>query len=291
MKKQNIFLILLLSVVFLISGCSENLSEKETKEIYDITSESVELYVDKLIGQAIENTKGIHLEKIIAQEDTLLLKRDTYLKPIANISADVIVSIDGDSLKEKEESFNKFIDEISKITAQEKENNATMRMTSLNIFDSEKNFLDQAEYAQVDEEINKLTIKQDAKLDDLDKKLYEIGIKNINKHFEKVEGGDPTKDDYYISRLGIRDGRLVLEARIYTRIDGDNMSEDEEFIEYNKTLEQISKDILSDIKANKDIMAILKDYNVEDLTLIYDSPNYSGHPWKIEEPLVNDLKI
>ena len=60
-----------------------------------------------------------------------------------------------------------------------------MRMTSLNIFDSERNFLDQAEYAQVDEEINKLTIKQDAKLDDLDKKLYEIGIKNINKHFEK----------------------------------------------------------------------------------------------------------
>ena len=69
------------------------------------------------------------------------------------------------------------------------------------------------------------------------------------------------------------------------------MSEDEEFIEYNKTLEQISKDILSDIKVNKDIMAILKDYNVEDLTLIYDSPNYSGHPWNIEEPLVYDLKI
>ena len=92
-------------MVFLVSGCSENLSEKETKEIYDITSESVELYVDKLIGQAIENTKGIHLEKIIAQEDTLLLKRDTYLKPIANISADVIVSIDGDSLKEKKKAL------------------------------------------------------------------------------------------------------------------------------------------------------------------------------------------
>lgn len=242
--------------------------EGDLKEIYEIKTSDVDEYLSSITKKTLENIEGVQLKEIKVKEDSLRLQRDSYKKTVANMVGDIYLEID--SSKEKEASLEEFREKLMDSMETINTHRSLSRIGKINIIEEGDLSSDPIVFTGSDEEIKNLLAKQDEDLNKLDKSIFDIASKNLNVDFNKVEGGDPLKDDYSIIRLGLEDGQLVVETRIFGFLKEGDLTEEEKIQAYKSSLEDINTRVLADIK-KEEVMKTLEKNKIKTLTMVYTS--------------------
>lgn len=255
------------------SYTTTEISLEELELIKSLSIDDVEKYIIKSINIALEEFEELALEKIVLNEDELLLKKDSHEKALNNVFAETHLNFKEELEENKRKEvvdlfFNKLLETLSR------ENIESKRLNKINITFStglpSDNIYNGIGFKEMNEQINNLVFEQEGNLDILDENIYEILKPNLVSLDKNIE--------FDITRLGIEENVLKIETKIYV-YTGE---------EYEANLEEINAKTLDTILENETMIKILKDNNINNMEFIYKGKWYEyGNPLVYEYELFN----
>lgn len=267
--KYRILYFLIIFLLFVV-GCNKTENVIETSEVFKVTLEDIEEYVDDVISLVLKdknkNTIIFEVEKAEVIEDDLLLHKDSYLNTLNNVMINVHLNLQGISNLNDEVIENNtilFSDEVlEKISSNEALELSRIRTINF-IYNGYEKFNNSINFIETNKDLLKLDL---TKNENLNKNIYDLFKNSLSPINEDSE--------YDIFRMGINQDTFIIELNIYYY----NLNDFEDMLT-NINLETINS-------LDKNILNILREEGIDKIKFIYNAKWY-----KTEGPLVYEHEI
>ena len=267
--KYRILYFLIIFLLFVV-GCNKTENVIETSEVFKVTLEDIEEYVDDVISLVLKdknkNTIIFEVEKAEVIEDDLLLHKDSYLNTLNNVMINVHLNLQGISNLNDEVIENNtilFSDEVlERISSNEALELSRIRTINF-IYNGYEKFNNSINFIETNKDLLKLDL---TKNENLNKNIYDLFKNSLSPINEDSE--------YDIFRMGINQNTFIIELNIYYY----NLNDFEDMLT-NINLETINS-------LDKNILNILREESIDKIKFIYNAKWY-----KTEGPLVYEHEI